>query len=100
MSTSRFLAGALCGVVVGLLVAPKKGSDLREDIAETADQWKDKFNHLTGRAGATLDELRAILDKNVEGLSEDVKHRILTILDDATELAYSSRSNNVSNGVL
>lgn len=99
MSTSRFIAGALCGLVAGLLLAPKKGSELREDIADTAETWRDEFNRLTGRASTTLDDLRAILDKNIDGLSEDVKHRILTILDDATDMAYSSKS-GISNGVL
>lgn len=99
MSTSRFFAGALCGLAAGLLLAPKKGSELREEIVDTTDQLKRRLDRLTGRAEATMDDLRAILDRNIDGLSEDVKHRILTILDDATELAYSNRT-TVSNGVL
>lgn len=92
MSTSRFLAGALCGLVVGLLIAPEKGSDLREDIVDTADQWKNKLNRMMGRADARLEDLRALLEQNVTGLSEDVRHRILTILDDASEMAYSNKN--------
>lgn len=99
MSTSRFLAGALVGVVVGMLIAPEKGSELREDIAETADKLKNQLDKLRGKADAKLDDLRAMLDKNIEGLSEDVKHRILTILDDASDMAYSS-TRTVSNGVV
>ncbi len=99
MSASRFFAGALVGVAIGMLIAPEKGSELREDIADTADKWKTKLDKLRGKAEASLEDLRALLDKNVEGLSEDVKHRILTILDDASEMAYASNK-PVSNGVL
>jgi len=99
MSTSRFVAGALCGLVVGLLIAPEKGTELREDIADTATKWRDKLNRMMGNAEASLDDLRDLLEKNVDGLTEDVRHRILTILDDASEMAYSS-SNHMTNGVV
>jgi len=99
MSISRFAAGALCGLVAGLLIAPEKGEDLRSDIADTAAKWKGKLDRLTGRTEANLDDLKAFLDKNIDGLSEDVRHRILTILDDATDMAYSSK-NHLSNGVV
>jgi gas vesicle protein len=99
MSISKFMAGALCGVVVGLLIAPEKGEDLRNDLADTAEKWKDRFNRLAGRAETSLDDLRAILDRDIDGLSDDVKHRILTILDDATDMAYSPKP-HLSNGVI
>ena len=99
MSTSRFLAGALCGLVVGLLIAPEKGVDLRDEITDTATKWRDKLNRMIGKADASMDDLRELLEKNVDGLTEDVKHRILTILDDASEMAYSSKG-QYSNGVV
>ena len=49
---SRFMTGLLMGVGIGLLLAPEKGEDTRESIAETAGNLKDKFNRLVGRAGA------------------------------------------------
>lgn len=100
MSTSRFLAGAVIGLVAGLLLAPEKGSDLRANITDTADKLKDRVNGLLGRAGGPdLDDLRAFLDRNIDGLSDDVKHRILTIIDEATDMAYSSKP-HMSNGVV
>lgn len=89
---SKFFTGAIVGVIVGLLIAPEKGEDLREEIADTAGKWKNKLNRLAGRAGNNLDDLRAMLENDVDGLSEDVKHRILTILDDAADMAYKTQS--------
>lgn len=95
---NRFLTGALLGVVVGLLLAPQKGEELREEIADTADKWKDKLNRLVGKANANLDDLKTFLDKNIDGLSDDVRHRIMTILDEAEEMAYSAK-NQLSGGI-
>lgn len=94
MSTSKFLLGAACGLAVGLLMAPEKGSELREDIVDTTDKIKWRFYKMMGKADAKLDDLKALLEKNIDGLSEDVRHRILTILDDASDMAYNK--NNLS----
>ncbi|MCD6063041.1 MAG: YtxH protein [Flavipsychrobacter sp.] len=100
MSTSRFLAGALVGLVAGLLLAPEKGSELRSDISDTAENLKNRLNSILGRAGGPdLDDLRSFLDKNISGLSDDVKHRILTIIDEASDMAYSAKP-HMSNGVI
>ncbi len=37
-----FLAGAALGAAAGLLLAPKKGSELRKDLAIKADEAYDK----------------------------------------------------------
>lgn len=79
---SRFLTGVLMGVGIGLLIAPEKGEDTRESIAETAGNIKDKFNRLVGKAGAQLDDLKGFLDQEIDGLTDDVRSRIRTILDE------------------
>lgn len=96
---SRFLLGAAVGLVVGLLVAPDKGENTRENIADTADKLKNKLNRMMGRAENNLDDLRALLDKEIGGLSDDVKNRILTILDEAEEMSYSPNG-HLTNGVM
>lgn len=96
---SRFLLGAAVGLVVGLLVAPDKGENTRENLADSADKLRLKFNRLVGRAENNLDDLRALLDKEVNGLSDDIKNRILTILDEAEEMSYNPKG-HLTNGVM
>lgn len=96
MSTSKFFAGAIVGVVAGLLLAPEKGEDLRSDIADSAEKWKRKFYRLTGRTNAELNDLRELLEDEVMGLSDDVRYRLLTILDETKTSAMSIKSNITS----
>ena len=78
---AKFMTGLLMGVGIGMLLAPEKGEDTRESIAETAGNLKDKFNRLVGRAGAHIDDLKGMLENEVSGLSDEVRTRIRTILD-------------------
>jgi gas vesicle protein len=96
MSTSKFFAGALVGLVAGLLLAPEKGEDLRNDIADSADKWKKKLYRAAGKTGAELDDLRDMLEDEVAGLSDDVRHRLLTILDESGKSAKNIKKNITS----
>lgn len=99
MSTSKFLAGAVVGVVIGLLIAPESGEELRTDIVDTAGKWKKRLNKLVGKADATLDDLKHYMDNNIDGLTDDIKRRILSILDDAEQMAYNAER-TLKNGVI
>ncbi len=89
---SKFMAGVMLGVVAGLLLAPEKGSDTREHIAETAEKWKEKWNRLVGNAGMELEDLKRVFEQEISGLSDDVRSRILTILEESKNTAASIRN--------
>lgn len=88
------MLGLMAGVAVGLLIAPEKGEDLRHNIADTADKWKNKFNRMVGRAGARLDDLRAMLEQDIEGLGKDVRQRIMTLLEEEGYEDFATTSKN------
>ena len=82
MKTSSFLTGAAIGLVAGLLLAPQKGEDLREELADNAKKLKDTLSKMAGNASHELADLQEMLEDKVEGLNEDVRHRLLTVLNE------------------
>jgi gas vesicle protein len=99
MSMSRLMVGAAVGFIAGLLLAPDKGENTRKSLATAAEDWGDRLNRMMGKASVELDDLRGYLEQDISGLGDDVRSRILTILDEAEEMAYSPRT-HVSNGAL
>ena len=52
------LAGAAAaGVIVGLLIAPEKGSDMRKKVGETAGDWASRLSDLLTSAKGEIDNL-------------------------------------------
>ncbi|WP_433943738.1 YtxH domain-containing protein [Paenibacillus sp. SN-8-1] len=72
MSQKNFWLGALVGSVIGsaaaLLLAPKKGSELRKDIADGARQVGDKSREVAGKVSEHTSE---VINK-VKGKAHDV----------------------------
>jgi len=96
---SRFFTGLLMGIGVGLLIAPEKGEDTRDSLAETATNLRDKFNRMVGKAGAKVEDLTSLLDSEIDGLSEDVRSRIRSIIDEETAKHGAYSSNNYKSEV-
>ena len=82
MSKTIFLSGILLGVTAGLLLAPQTGEDLREDIADNAKKLKKNLYKMAGKGSAELADLKDLLSEEVEGLSENMRHRLLTVLNE------------------
>lgn len=95
---TKFLSGAIIGFVAGILLAPDKGINTRENLAGSAARWRERLNRLTGKTATTVDDLRDYLEQDISGLSEDVRNRIFTILDEAEEMAYNPNGSSISNG--
>lgn len=54
------VGAAAAGVVVGLILAPEKGSDIRKKISSTAGDWAD---HLTDLFASAKDEVSNLKGK-------------------------------------
>lgn len=75
-SGAGFALGIISGAVVGaglaLLFAPKSGSALRSDLAESVDALKgaiaSRYQDLAARAGVELDNLHDTVDTAAEAI--------------------------------
>ena len=79
------LSGLVAGVAIGILIAPAEGSETRQRIADTADSLRRKLRQLRGVTADELDELKDIFTKETEGLKEDVRRRVLELIQAAKE---------------
>ncbi|HTM91890.1 MAG TPA: YtxH domain-containing protein [Flavisolibacter sp.] len=52
------VGAAAAGVIVGLLVAPEKGTDMRRKVGDTASDWADRLSELFAKAKGEVDNLR------------------------------------------
>ena len=89
---SKFLTGLLLGVAAGMLLAPDSGEHTREQLTDAAGKWKGKLDKLLGRAETQLDDLRSYLEGNINGLTDEARRKILTVLDDIEDMAYRRNS--------
>lgn len=101
MSAQKILIGALsamaAGMAIGLLIAPAKGSETRQKIADSADQLKKKLRRIGGKADAELDDLREVFEHEVEGLKEDVRQSVLNLIEKSRQGYNHVREEAMSN---
>lgn len=66
------VTGAMVGVGLALLFAPKAGSVLRENIGESVDSLRDaiarRYREVAGRAGVELDDLQERAQRAAESI--------------------------------
>jgi gas vesicle protein len=99
MSVQKVLVGALSGLVagvaIGVLMAPAEGSETRQKIADTAESFKKKLRKLRGITSDELDELTDIFEKETDGLKDDVRRRVLELIQ-----AAKVKGNNIKEQAL
>jgi gas vesicle protein len=58
------LGAAAAGIVIGLLIAPDKGKEMRKKIRKTAGDWADNLSQLWSRSkSATADGINELKEK-------------------------------------
>jgi len=76
------LGAAAAGLVVGMLIAPEKGSELRRNLKATADDWVDELSNWVGKGKEYIDEVRNRASEEVSNLQETGEEELDTMKDD------------------
>ena len=87
MSLQKIMIGTLTGVVIGMLIAPAKGSETRQRLSDSAEKLRSKLRRIRGATNEELDELKNVFEHEVAGLREDVRLKILKLIE-ATKSGY------------
>jgi gas vesicle protein len=80
MSTkSKIILGlvgaAAAGVIVGLLLAPDKGSEVRRNIGKTAGDWADHLTDLFANAKGEIQDLSNKAARAARGTATDAGNK-------------------------
>lgn len=62
---SKFLTGVAIGVLVGILIAPDKGSETRKKLSEKGKDLKQNFNDFVDYWSDKIDSMRKEAEEEV-----------------------------------
>ena len=74
------LAGLAAGLAIGILTAPDSGVETRRKITDKADDLKNRVRRIKHAGTQELDELSGIFRNEVQGLNEDVRRRVMDLI--------------------
>jgi gas vesicle protein len=92
------LAGGAIGAVVALLYAPKSGRELRADLKEKADEFRDDAEEYLTVARTKAGDMVSEAKKRSESLITDAKRKADTLLVDAEKVLTDARQKTGSMG--
>lgn len=88
MSLQRLFTATLSGIVIGILIAPAKGTETRQKWTNSVDSLKDKIRRMRGTTIDELNELHEVFEHEVAGLREDMREKVLRLIE-ASKKSYN-----------
>jgi gas vesicle protein len=96
MSLQRLFTATLSGIVIGILIAPAKGTETRKKLSDTVDNMKDKIRRLRGTTNEELEELHRVFENEIAGLRDDVREKVLRLIEVSKKSYNNIRSEALS----
>jgi len=97
MSTTKYVLLGAIGLAAVLLLTSDSTKEMRDDLAEkakkNAKKWKNRLNSMGSDAADTIADLKDMLSNEIEGLSDDARERIETVLNSSTKAANKTKKN-------
>jgi gas vesicle protein len=69
------VGAAAAGAIIGMLVAPEKGSDLRKRISDATGDWSDQLSQLLAQGKEQLQNLKNTASNEAENLTGEAQDR-------------------------
>lgn len=91
------LAGFAAGLAIGVLNAPESGEETRRKINQKAEDLKNRVRRFKHSGSHELEELNNIFQNEVQGLHEDVRRRVLDLIQAAKSGASNFKQQMHSN---
>jgi hypothetical protein len=95
MSALKFLVYGSLVVGVVLLLTSDKARDTRAGVEDNVTKWAKRLKKLGSTTVQTASDLKLLLSKEIAGLSDTTRKRVLDILNEASDKA-SKLGNNIN----
>lgn len=82
MASVKFSTGLVAGLLLGLLFAPERGKETRKKVADAADNLKERINNLFSGKEDNMDDLKAILENDMEEIDMTTRQRLLRLVQE------------------
>jgi gas vesicle protein len=69
------IGAAAAGAIIGMLVAPEKGSDLRKRISDTTGDWSQQLSQLLAQGKEQLNNLKNTATNEAENAGAEAEDR-------------------------
>ena len=69
------IAAATAGVIIGMLIAPEKGEDLRKNLRDKAGDWAKKLEDLMAEGNEHVKSLKSSFDEGVNEIKNETKSK-------------------------
>jgi gas vesicle protein len=69
------VGAAAAGAIIGMLVAPEKGSDLRKRISDATGDWSSQLSQLLAQGKEQLQNLQNTASNEAENLTGEAQDR-------------------------
>lgn len=69
------VGAAAAGAIIGMLVAPEKGSDLRKKISDTTSDWSNQLAQLLAQGKEQLQNLKNTATTEGSNLTDEAQDR-------------------------
>ncbi len=80
-----FLLGGFIGAILGILAAPKAGSETRAQIAELSDLWRDRAEEMAAKMQEGVGPVIESVQDSVGPTTQVIKERVEPVLDSVRE---------------
>jgi gas vesicle protein len=68
------IAAATAGVIIGMLIAPDKGENLRKNIKDSAGDWTKKLSDLMAEGKEEFKSLKSMFGESVNEFKNEAKN--------------------------
>lgn len=69
------IGAAAAGAVIGMLMAPEKGSDLRQKVKDTANDWAGQLSDLFAEGKSELENLKSKASRKASQVRTEAEDR-------------------------